>query len=202
MNFMTRATTRVLGVALMMWGVAAAAADNFDATIALFKSAGQSAAFFKDSYGYAVFPTVGKGGLVVGGGYGNGRVYRHDKYVGDTSVTQVSVGLQAGGQAYSQLVFFEDQRAFEDFTKGTFELGADASAVAIKASATATAGTAGPAASKGTDKDEMTTKGKYHKGFAVFTIPKGGAMAAATVAGQKFSYTPRGSGQDRVSSDD
>jgi lipid-binding SYLF domain-containing protein len=164
-------------------------------------SSGQArAAFFDDSYGYAVFPNVGKGGFVIGGGYGEGRVYRGTQYVGDTSVTQLSVGLQVGGQGYSQIVFFEDKRAFDDFTQGTFEIGADASAVAIKSSATATAGTAGPAVSAGQSEDSATTRGKYHKGFAIFTISKGGAMAAATVAGQKFSYTPRDT-SERVSSD-
>ena len=201
MNAIARGMAPLMGAVLMLWS-AAAAADDFDATIAMFKDAGESARFFNDSYGYAVFPNVGKGGFIIGGGYGDGRVYRGGKYVGDTSVTQLSVGLQAGGQGYSQIVFFEDKRAFEDFTKGTFEIGADASAVAIKSSATATAGTAGPAASKGKDEDSATTRGKYHKGFAIFTIPKGGVMAAATVAGQKFSYSPRENAErERVSSD-
>ena len=200
MNRMTRVATRLFCAALMMWGAAAMAADKFDETIAQFKDAGQSAAFFKNSYGYAVFPTVGKGGLVVGGGHGDGRVYRHGKYVGDTSMTQLSVGLQAGGQAFSQIVFFEDERAFQDFTKGTFEMGADASAVAVTAAASANAGTTGPNASKSISKNEADTKAKYNKGLAVFTIAKGGAMAEAAVAGQKFSYTPR-SANERVSSD-
>jgi lipid-binding SYLF domain-containing protein len=116
-------------------------------------------------------------------------------------MTQLSVGLQVGGQAYSQIIFFEDQRAFDDFTKGTFELGADASAVAIKAGASAQAGTAGPSASKSMNKDEAIAKAKYHKGFAVFTIAKGGAMAEAAVAGQKFSYKPNTSSTERVSRD-
>jgi lipid-binding SYLF domain-containing protein len=191
MNLKARVTTGSLCVALMLWSAAGAAADKFDETIALFKDAGQSAAFFKSSYGYAVFPTIGKGGFIVGGGYGEGRVYQRGKYVGDTSVTQVSVGFQAGGQAYSQIIFFEDQRAFDDFTKGTLELGADASAVAITAGASVSAGTTGPAASRSVDKNEAVAKAKYHKGFAVFTITKGGAMAEAAIAGQKFSYKPR-----------
>jgi lipid-binding SYLF domain-containing protein len=199
MTAFARIATRISCAVLLLWG-ATAAADDYDTTIAMFKRAGESAAFFNDSYGYAVFPNVGKGGFVVGGGYGEGRVYRRGQYVGDTTVTQLSVGLQAGGQGYSQIVFFEDKRAFDDFTKGTFEIGADASAVAIKSSATATAGTAGPAASAGKNEDSAVTRGKYHKGFAIFTIPKGGAMAAATVAGQKFSYSPRDS-SERVSSD-
>src|ERR1700733_3671927 len=120
---------RFLGVALALCAVTAWAASYSD-TIALFKNSSEAASFFNNSYGYAVFPTIGKGGLIVGGAHGNGHVYAHGKYVGDTSVTQVSVGFQAGGQAYSQIVFFEDQRAFDEFTKGNFEFGADASAVA------------------------------------------------------------------------
>jgi lipid-binding SYLF domain-containing protein len=190
----------VYWLAVMVWG-AAGAADQFDETITRFKEAGESATFFKDSYGYAVFPTVGKGALIVGGGHGDGRVYKRGRYVGDASVTQLSVGLQAGGQAYSQIVFFEDERAFNDFTDGTFELAADASAVAIKAAASAQAGTAGPSASKNVADEKADTKGKYHKGFAIFTLAKGGAMAEAAVAGQKFSYSPRNSAQERVSRD-
>lgn len=200
MNRMFRMLTGLFCTTLLAWSASVAAADDYDTTISRFKDSGQAAAFFKDSYGYAIFPNVGKGGFIVGGGHGDGRVYRQGKYVGDTSVTQLSVGLQAGGQAYSQIIFFEDQRAFEDFTKGTFELGADASAVAITAGANASAGTTGPAASKSVDKNEAITKGKYHKGFAVFVISKGGAMAEAAVAGEKFSYKPR-NGSERLSND-
>jgi len=204
MTSRARKTTGFLSVVLMFCGFAAAASDQaqYDEAIKEFKQAGQTAAFFKDSYAYAVFPTVGKGGLVVGGGHGDGRVYKRGKYVGDASVTQLSVGLQAGGQAYSQIVFFEDERAFNDFADGSFEMAADASAVAIKAGAAAQAGTAGPSASKNVSDEKADTKGKYHKGFAVFTLAKGGAMAEAALAGQKFSYKPRsGSGQERLSSD-
>src|SRR5437588_11832969 len=119
----------------MMVPAEAALADDYSETIELFRNAGESAALFANSYGYAVFPTIGKAGLVVGGAHGKGRVYLHGKYVGDASVTQLSVGLQAGGQAYSQIVFFEDERAFKDFTSRHFEFGADASAVAITAAA-------------------------------------------------------------------
>jgi lipid-binding SYLF domain-containing protein len=104
----------------------------------------------------------------------------------------VSVGFQAGGQAYSQIVFFEDQRAFDEFTKGNFEFGADASAVAITAAAGAGVGTTGANAGASGGMKDATTAGKYYKGVAVFTIVKGGAMYQATVAGQKFSYTPKG----------
>jgi lipid-binding SYLF domain-containing protein len=173
----------------MAWS-AIALADAYSDTIELFKNAGQSAEFFKNSYGYAVFPTIGKGGFVVGGAHGNGRVYKHGNYVGDTKVTQVSVGLQAGGQAYSQIIFFQDERAFNEFIGGNFEFGADVGAVAITAAAGASAGTTGAGASASGGKKDATTAGQYHKGLAVFTIVKGGAMYEASVAGQKFSYKP------------
>ena len=117
-----------------------ALADNYSDTIALFTNAGASAAYFASSYGYAVFPTIGKGGLGIGGAQGTGHVYKNSEYIGDTSMTQVSIGLQAGGQAYSQIVFFEDQRAFEEFSRGDFEFGADVAAVVITAAAEGSAG--------------------------------------------------------------
>jgi lipid-binding SYLF domain-containing protein len=188
---MRRIVTALVGLLVMTWA-GMAAADEYADTIALFKDAGESAKFFSNSYGYAVFPTIGKGGLVVGGAHGEGRVFRGGKYVGDATVTQVSVGFQAGGQAYSQIVFFEDKRAFDEFTKGDFEFGADVNAVAITAAAGAKAGTAGATAGASGGKKDATTAGKYHKGLAVFVIVKGGAMYEASVGGQKFSYKPRG----------
>jgi len=169
----------------------AALADDYSETIELFRNAGASAAFFNNSYGYAVFPTIGKAGLVVGGAHGTGRVYEHGKYVGDTSMTQVSVGFQAGGQAYSQIILFRDKRAFDEFTSGDFEFDANVSAVAITAAATGTAGTTGASVTASGGKRDATTAGRYYKGIAVFTIVKGGAMYEISVAGQKFSYKPR-----------
>jgi lipid-binding SYLF domain-containing protein len=176
-------------MAVAMMAAAVAVASDYSETIDLFKHAGQSAAFFDKSYGYAVFPTIGKGGLIVGAAHGNGHVYEHGKYVGDTSVTQVSVGFQAGGQAYSQIIFFEDKRAFDEFSSGNFEFDAGVSAVAITAAASGSAGTNGANAGASTYKKDAGTTGKYYKGMAVFTIVKGGAMYEAAVAGQKFSYT-------------
>jgi lipid-binding SYLF domain-containing protein len=165
-----------------------AVADSYTDTIALFKNAGASAAFFKSSYGYAVFPTIGKGGLVVGGAHGNGRVYQKGNYVGDTSMTQLSIGFQAGGQAYSEMIFFQDQRSFTEFTSGNFQFGGNVSAVAITAGASASAGTGGSTAGASGGKKDATTAGEYQKGVAVFTIAKGGLMYEASVSGQKFSY--------------
>jgi lipid-binding SYLF domain-containing protein len=188
---MSRILGFMFGAALWLSGANAHASPYSD-TVTLFKNAGESASFFKSCYGYAVFPTIGKGGLVVGAAHGNGRVYQHGKYVGDSSMTQLSVGLQAGGQAYSQIIFFEDQRAFDEFTSGNFEFAADVGAVAITAAAGASAGTTGANAGASSGKKDATTAGMYHKGLAVFTIVKGGAMYEATVAGQKFKYTAKG----------
>ena len=167
-------------------------ADDYSDTTALFKNAGDSAEFFKKSYGYAVFPTVGEAGFIIGGARGKGRVYVHGKVVGDTTMTQVSAGFQAGGKAYSQIIFFQDKRALDEFTSGSFEFAAGVSAVAITAGASASTGTTGTSSgASGGKKDAVTTGDGYQKGMAVFTIAKGGLMYAAAVAGQKFSYTPR-----------
>jgi lipid-binding SYLF domain-containing protein len=168
-----------------------ALADDYDDSIKVFKNAGESGKFFGSSYGYALFPTIGKGGVGIGGAYGTGRVYQKGAYVGDTSMTQVTVGLQLGGQAYSQIIFFEDKRAFDEFTSGNFEFGAQASAVAITAGAQAQAGTAGTGAGASGGQHDAKTRGSYQKGMAVFTVAKGGLMYEASIGGQKFSYKPK-----------
>ena len=165
--------------------------DKYPETISVFKSAGESGAFFENSYGYAVFPTIGKGGIGIGGAYGDGQVYKGGVPIGDTSMTQLTIGLQLGGQAYSQIIFFEDKRAFEEFTTGNFEFGAQASAVAITAGASAGASTGGSSAGASGGKNDATTVGSYHKGMVVFTVAKGGLMYEASIGGQKFSYTPK-----------
>ena len=186
---MTKRVTLVLCAATALCA-AAALADSDAETIERFKEAGQSASFFKNSYGYAVFPTIGKGGIAVGGAHGDGRVYEQGKKVGRTSVTQVSFGAQLGGEAFSEIIFFQDRRAFEKFTSGKFEFGAGAQAVVITAGASASAGTAGPQAGASADSKHAMTAGKYYNGMAVFTIMKGGAMYELSVHGQKFSYKP------------
>ena len=148
-----------------------AMADSYTDTIAIYKKAPAVQPFFKSAYGYAVFPTIGKGGFVVGGSYGKGQVYQGGKVTGETSLIKASIGFQAGGQAFSQMIFFEDKRAYDEFTSGNFEFDATASAVAI------TAGVEGAQA-----------KTNYHKGMVVFTHAKGGLMYEAAIGGQKFSF--------------
>ncbi len=143
------------------------------------------AGFHKSAYGYAVFPTIGKGGFGIGAAHGGGRVYRGGKKTGDVTMTQISIGFQLGGQAYSQVVFFKDKRAFEEFTSGQFEFSAQAEAIAITYSAGAQAGTDGASASANANQSET----KYYKGLIVFTMGKGGLMYQAALGGQKYDYT-------------
>jgi lipid-binding SYLF domain-containing protein len=167
-------------------------ADEYADTVKVFRNAGESGSFFGTSYGYAVFPTIGKGGIGIGGAYGKGRVYTGGNHVGDTSMTQLTVGFQLGGEAYSQIIFFEDKRAFDEFTSGNFEFSATASAVAITAGASATATTTGSSAGASGGKNDATTSSAgYYKGMAVFTVAKGGLMYEASIGGQKFSYTAK-----------
>jgi len=124
--------------------------------------------WFKEAHGYAVFPKVGKGGIGIGGAHGKGIVIKNDKTVATTSLSQLTVGFQLGGQVYSQYILFKDETAFENFARGNFEMGAQVSAVAITLGASADA--------------------NYDGGVAVFTIAEGGLMYEATVGGQKFKY--------------
>ena len=173
---------------LLLLPVSAAWADEYSDAIAVFKGAGESSDFFEKAYGFAVFPTIGKGGIGVGAAHGTGHVYAGGKLVGESSMTQLSVGLQLGGQAFSQIIFFEDKRAFDEFTSGNFEFGAEASAVAITAGASAGASTAGNSTSASGGQHDATTTGDYQKGMATFTVAKGGLMYAATLGGQKYTY--------------
>ena len=173
-------------------GAPASWADKYADALYSFQRAGESAAFFETAYGYALFPTIGKGGFIVGGAYGEGRVYAQGVHVGNSKVGQLSAGLLAGGQAFSQIIFFENEQSFKDFTAGNFEFSAQATGVIITAGASAEANTGGgmAAGASGGRNDATTTHGGYRKGMAVFTIAKGGLMGEISLGGQKFSYTP------------
>lgn len=169
---------------------ATAYADEYSDTKKMFEDAGVSN-MFNSAYGYALFPTIGKAGFVVGGAYGKGRVYEQGKHIGNTEMTQATVGFQLGGQGFSQVVFFQDKRALAEFTSGSFEFGAEAQATAITAAAGASANTAGSSATASGGKNNATTAGgKYNKGMATFTITKGGLMYEASIGGQAFSFKP------------
>lgn len=125
--------------------------------------------FFRRSYGYAVFPTIGKGGFGIGGAFGKGKVFRRGKYIGNARLTQISIGFQFGGQAYSEIIFFRTKSTFRKFTNSDLKLSAQVSAVALKKGAAA--------------------KTAFKRGVAIFTMTKGGLMYEATVAGQQFKYS-------------
>ena len=126
--------------------------------------------FFDAAAGYVVIPTVGKGGIGIGGARGKGLLYENGEPTAEVTMSQLSIGFQWGGQAYSEFIFFEDTKSLEHFKKGNYELGAQASAVAITEGVSADAG--------------------YESGVAIFTQAKGGLMYEAAVGGQKFKVKP------------
>lgn len=184
----------IVGIVCLVLTAAGAHAgdvDNYQKTIDIFKKSDAVKPFFENSYGYAVFPMVGKAAFVVGGAYGSGKVYARGMVTGRATMIKASLGFQAGGQAFSQIIFFEDKRAFDDFTSGSFEFDAGLSAVVITAGVQAKAGTegltAGASAGPATGVQAQTN---YYKGMAVFVQATGGLMYEAAVGGQRFSYTP------------
>lgn len=140
-------------------------------TLAAFRQADPTLShFFDGAVGYAVFPSVGKAAVGIGGAYGRGVLFEHGQPTGRASITQVTIGAQLGGQAYSEIVFFENEDAMARFKKGQLALAAQVSAVVASAGASVDA--------------------KYAQGVAVFTLPRGGLMAEASVGGQKFGFRP------------
>jgi len=168
-------------------------ADEYEDAIKSFRNAGESGKYFDKSFGYAIFPTIGKGGIGIGGAHGSGRVYRQGVHIGESKMTQLTVGFQLGAEAFSQIIFFENEAALKSFTEGNFEFSADASAVAITASASATANTGGGTSTGlSSGKNDATTSSLgFRKGMAIFTVAKGGLMYQATLGGQKYSFTPK-----------
>lgn len=126
---------------------------------------------FDSAAGYAVFPEVGKGGLILGGAYGRGELYEHGQMTGYVDLTQGSIGLQAGGQAYDELIFFQSERDVERFKYRDVEFSAQASAIAATAGASADA--------------------NYRDGVVIFTLPAGGLMYEASIGGQRFTFVPK-----------
>jgi lipid-binding SYLF domain-containing protein len=167
-----------LAAAVLLVGVGtafawdAAGEKNAMVAIAEFKKADPSMdAFFSKAHGYAVFPEITKGGIGIGGAGGDGTVFEQGQAVGSSEMSQLTIGLQLGGQTYREVIFFEDQAALDNFKGGNFEFAAGASAVAAKEGASKAAG--------------------YEKGVAIFTMAKGGLMFEASIGGQKFTYDPR-----------
>ncbi|MGI9341871.1 MAG: YSC84-related protein [Gammaproteobacteria bacterium] len=148
------------------------------------------ASMIAESYGWALFPTIGKGGFFVGGAFGKGRVYAGGIHVGNSSMAQATIGFQLGGTAFSQLVLFKNRDAFEEFTSGKFTFGAEASAVAINAGAQARANTAGTSTSASDPAPGGAAQGSWTGGMATFVFAKGGLMYEASIGGQAFDYEP------------
>jgi lipid-binding SYLF domain-containing protein len=165
--------------------------EDYSSSISVFKESAEAKPYFATAYGFAMFPTVGKGGFGVGAAHGKGQVYHGGKVTGKTTLTHLSIGFQAGGQAFSQIIFFEDKRAYDEFIRGNFEFDAQASAVAITAGAQAQAGTAGTTAGASSGpRSGVQAPTRYNKGMATFVHAKGGLMYEAAVGGQKFKFTP------------
>jgi lipid-binding SYLF domain-containing protein len=143
-------------------------ADSNEAKAEFIKTDSKMGGLFGKAYGYVIFPNVGKGGLGVGGASGNGAAYENGQLAGSAKLTQVSIGLQAGGQSYREVVFFENKESMDRFKDNRVELSAQVSAVAAASGASANA--------------------KYVEGVMVFTMQKGGLMYEASVGGQKFKF--------------
>jgi lipid-binding SYLF domain-containing protein len=141
-------------------------------TIAVFKKTDPTIdTFLSKAHGYAVFPEINKGAIGIGGATGDGTVFERGTAIGSSNMTQVTVGLQLGGQTYSEIIFFKDKVALDSFKQGNYELAAGASAIALKEGASKTA--------------------DYNNGVAIFTMGKGGLMFEASIGGQKFSFEPK-----------
>lgn len=185
----------IFSLALVLLGASFAAGqdnDAYDRTITLFRDSDVVKPFFENSYGYAVFPFIGKAGVGIGGAAGKGQVYRNHRVTGTSTMLKLSIGFQLGGQVFSEIIFFKDERAYQEFISGTFEFDASASAVAVTAGAQATASSSGASAgvSTGPQSGEQLG-GKYVKGMATFIHTKGGLMYEASIGGQTFSFEPQ-----------
>ena len=183
---------KIFCVVLLSMATTIAVADDegtYTQAVKNFRDQPAAAEFFKNSYAYVIFPTIGKGGIGIGAAFGKGRAYRGDSHVGDVTMAQVSFGWQLGGQAYSEIIFFQNADVFNSFSDGDFQFGADASAVALTAGVQASATTKGATASAGKSAENTENSAAvWYRGMAVFTIAKGGLMYQATIGGQGFGY--------------
>ena len=170
---------------------AAGEEGKYTSSMQVFRNSDAVQKFFDNSYGYAFFPTIGKAGWVVGGSYGKGWVYRNNEITGRVSVIEGSIGFQFGGKAFSEIIFFEDKRAYDEFISGGFEFDAKIQATLVTAGAGAQAGSSGgTAGATAGPKTDVQANTSYYKGMAVFVHSIGGLMVEASVGGQKFKYTP------------
>ena len=186
---MNRLFSTLAAAALLLSGTtvfAAATLEECQQSMAKFKELGNVTELLGQAYGYAVMPTIGKGGMGVGGAGGTGCVFAGGNHTGNVSMGQVTIGWQLGGQAYSQLILFQNADTYKEFTQGNFEFGADATAVALTYGASAGATTQGATATAG----ETHGRGAWKRGMAIFTLAKGGLMYEASIGGQKYNFKP------------
>lgn len=169
---------------LLLLVASVATADDIKNTVTKFQGINKIDHFFNTSYGYVVFPTVAKAGFGIGGAYGEGKVFERGNYIGDAELSQLSIGFQAGAQAFSEMIFFKNKAALNKFTQGNFEFGAQASAVVLTAGASAHVGTTGVSAGV----EDQQSKASYVNDMVVFTLAKGGLMYEASIGGQKFTF--------------
>lgn len=164
------AVTMLSGAAFAGWDPSDE--GNAERTVDMFRRSDPSLErFFSRAYGYVVFPDIYKGGfMIIGGGHGKGIVYEQGTPIGRSKVTLLNVGPQLGGQSFSEIIFFKDRAALENFTKGNYTLSAQFGVVVVKAG--------------------VATNTDYSDGVAVFALPKAGLMGEATIGGQKFSFEP------------
>jgi lipid-binding SYLF domain-containing protein len=178
-------------IALMFNNSVASEVEDYSTTIELYQESPHVQPYFKNAYGYVVLPTVGKAGFGIGGAYGKGQVYRGGKVTGITTMTKLSIGFQVGGQVFSEIIFFQDERAYREFTNEQFAFDAQATAVVTTSGAQAKTGSSGTSASVSAGpKTGVQSKTEYYRGMAVFVYTKGGLMFEASVGGQKFTFTP------------
>jgi lipid-binding SYLF domain-containing protein len=184
----------LLPLALILTGLAFSAQaqreKDVTETVELFRGIPQVFPYFESAYGYAVWPRIARGGFFVGGSRGRGQIYVGGQMVGTSTLVEASIGFQAGGQTYRQIIFFQDAEAYQSFAKDGFEFDAEAQAVAVTASAEAGAGTTGSRASAGAGSPNTAAGGGYSGGMQIFTMAEGGLMYKATVAGQRYNYEP------------
>lgn len=187
-----RSTLILVVVALLPLAAVAQQVKDYSKAKNVFKASPEVRWFFENSYGYALFPVVGKAAFIVGGAYGEGQVYRAEQVTGTTNLFHGSIGFQVGGQAFSEIIFFQDKRAYDAFTRGQYEFDAKATAVAITAGLSAQASTTGSSASAVAGPQTGAQSQAYYgsNGMATFVHAKGGLMAELSVGGQKFFYNP------------
>lgn len=188
---MFRIVSIITGIVLLMFSVISFADSNVT-TVRNFHKISKIKPFFTSSYGYAIFPEVTSGGLIVGGGYGKGKLYRGYTPVADVTVSSLTIGLQLGAKVYSQIIFFKDKAAYEKFLSGGVFFIANSSATILTLNANAQVGDTGLSSSAGlgsmvTNSSEQVSSSDYKDGMLTFIIIQGGVMGEVSLGGQQFS---------------